>query len=550
MTYMESFKQSIKNSDIKKAIGLLNQFKDKTYETKLELINELALAPDNTAFDLLSHLAGLKNHDKNIYDHIIQLVLDRAHLNFRFAIILYRTCEVKKIKGGVALMRYILLRSTDPEVIYETMVAAGQEQIEALVDDIAEYIYYDSTELKARAVKTLVQTGSDSAVQRLEQASTTAKCDKTILDALQLLKNREKSADKNDSMKIKVSAARENKTFLSLFAELRSLKLDTRFKAFNDIAGMMTSELNEGQAAVLSENLKSGDHDLKINTLRLIGETVQERLVPDIYGLLDQNHVDPEIKFAAFEALLAFPELDLPSAVVNGIEDHFMYVRMAAAKLLNKNASDSVCARIKERIESNRQRGEMSARTLIDVKAENIIDYLMVSDTFSDIASNYLSSEASPSSLKKYIQILRKRGLKSTTKKFEAILMDKKTDAGGPPAMVISPSSLVLDVHERIFFTGGYTSVVYKFCQDAFEALLNKKPAFILCDLFLDTMTGIDFVREIREFYPQDELCLIISSRQKAFTTASFEKESKAAGINAVIKFPGNIPKINSIVMN
>ncbi len=329
MSYITNFKRSIKESDIKKAEKLLNEFESETYETKLKVINELALAPDDMALDLLFHLTALKIRDKTIYDHIIQLVLDRAHLNFRFAIILYKTGGAKKIKGVVSLMRHILVRTTDTEIIKETMVTAGQEKIKSLVDDIAEYIYYDSTELKARAVEALTRIGSDSAIQRLEQASTTTKRDKKISDALESLKAQRKYTDDRSFTKKKTAAASKKKKFLSLNAKLKSPELDTRFKAFNDIGDIINNE----HASMLAENLKSDNHDLKINTLRLIARTIQGRLVPDIYGLLDHKYVDPKIKFAIFETLSAFPELDSAAAAINGIENPAMYVRMAAANV-------------------------------------------------------------------------------------------------------------------------------------------------------------------------------------------------------------------------
>ncbi len=544
MSYITNFKQAIKKANIKKAKKLLNEVEKETYETKLEIINELALAPDNMAIDLLFHLTKLKIRDKTIYDHIIQLVLDRAHLNFKFAIILYKTDGVKKIKGLIPLMRHILVRTTDPEIIEETMITAGQEKIRSLVDDIAEYIYYDSTKLKARAVKVLAEIDSDSAVQRLEQASTTTKCDKNILDALESLKAQRKYTDKQPYTKKKAATTSNREKFLSLNTKLKSQELDTRFKAFNDIGDIINNE----HASMLAENLKSDNHDLKINTLRIIARTIQGRLVPDIYGLLDHKYVDPKIKFAIFETLSAFPELDSAAAAINGIENPAMYVRMAAANVLNKDVTDFVCAELKDRIESGRERGTMIARAIIDVKAENIIDRLMASDSFSYIASNYLCMQTAPiSSLKKYIHILRKREFKSTAKKFEAILMDR-TNNTGLSAMVISSSPSVLDVYEKLLLNKGYTAIIYKSCQDAFEVLSNIKPAFVLCDLFLNKMTGIDFAREVREFYSKEELPLIISSMQKDFTTDSLKKECKFAGINSILEFPATIPGIDSIL--
>ncbi len=563
MRYINDFKESIQKSDIKKAKKILDQFPCETDETKLELINELALAPDNIAWELLLYLSvEIKIYDKDIYKQIIQLIMDRAHLNFKFAIILYKTGNIKNIKGGTPLMKYILSNSTDQYILSETLEIAGKEKIVALIDDIAEFIYYDNAILKEKAVKALENIGSKEAIHRLEQASATIKCDNNILNTLKRLGSKEQlkgkkkiAVDKRQNLKtspikpvgsihetpfLKTNGVSKDKNISSLYEKLKSKIIETRFKAFNAIAEMDETD----HSSIICENLKSDNHDLKINSLRFISKTISENFLPDIYDLLDDNRLAPEIKFTALETLHSFPVLDSAAAIINKIEDPAMYVRIAAAKVLNKNATRFVYAEIKDRIESGRKRGENIVYAIIDSKAENIINFLMVSDTFSYIASNYLFRTASDSCVKIYIEILKQRGLKSTAKKFENILMEKKS-AIRPDAAVISSSTIVQDVYGKLVFKKGYNHKAYKSCQDAFEAISFSKPAIVLCDLFLNKMTGIDFVREIREFYPQKDLPFIISTMQNDFTEKTLEKECRDAGIDAVMKFPAKIPEIN-----
>ncbi len=563
MRYITGFKESIQKSDIKEAKKILDQFPGETDETKFELINELALVPDNAAWELLFYLAvEIKIFDKEIYKQIIQLIMDRAHLNFKFAIILYKTGKIKDIKGGVPLMRYILSNSTDQYIISETIETAGKEKILVLVDAIAEYIYYDNAILKEKAVKALGNIGSKEAIHRLEQASATIKSDNNILNTLKRLGSKKlpaeektTAAEKKQTRKIrpvqpvksthktklfKTSEVSKDNDLVSLYEQLKSKTIDTRFKALNSIAEMDEAD----HSSIICENLKSENHDLKINSLRFISKTISENFLPDIYALLNDGRSDPEIKFTALETLYSFPALDSAAVIIDKIEDPVMYVRIAAAAVLNKHPTNFVFAEIKDKIESGEKRGENIVHAIIDSKAENIINFLMVSDTFSYIASNYLSRTASYSCLEKYIVILKHRGLKSTAKKFENMLMEKKAEIR-PYAAVISSSTVVQDVYGKLLFRKGYNHKAYKSCQDAFEAISLSKPAFVLCDLFLNKMTGIDFSREIREFYHPQDLPFIISSRQKDFTGKTLEKECRDAGVNVVMKFPAKIPEIN-----
>ncbi len=562
MRYITGFKESIRKSDIKEAKNFLDRFPGETDETKFELINELALAPDNAAWDLLFYLAvEIKIFDKEIYKQIIQLIMDRAHLNFKFAVILYETGHIKDIKGGIPLMRYILSNSTDQYIISETIETAGKEKIAVLVDEIAEYIYYDNAILKEKAVNALGNIGSKEAISRLEQASATIKCDNNILNTLKRFGSEKQPAaekiiavEKKQNQKTRpiqpVKSIHKTKLFgkkgvtedhnlLSLYEQLKSKTIDTRFKALNSIAEMGEAD----HSHIICENLKSDNHDLKINSLRFISKTIPENLLPYIYTLLNDGRLDPEIKFTALETLYSFPSLDSAAVIIDRIEDPVMYVRVAAAKVMNKNPTNFVYAEIKDRIESGKTRGENIVHAIIDSKAENLINFLMVSDTFSYIASNYLSGTASDSCLKKYIEILTKRGLKSTAKKFENMLKEKKSEIR-PYAAVISSSTVVQDVYGKLLVEKGYKHKAYKSCQDAFEAISSSKPAFVLCDLFLNKMTGMDFAKEIREFYNPQDLYFIISSIQKDFTGKTLEKECSDAGVNAVMKFPATIPKM------
>ena len=102
MRYIASLKKKIEQYDVNAAKNLLDQFTGETDETKLKVINELAIAPDDIAWELLYYLAlEIKIYDKDMYEHIIQLIMDRAHLNFKFAIILYKTGKIKRIKATV-----------------------------------------------------------------------------------------------------------------------------------------------------------------------------------------------------------------------------------------------------------------------------------------------------------------------------------------------------------------------------------------------------------------------------------------------------------------
>jgi CheY-like chemotaxis protein len=74
--------------------------------------------------------------------------------------------------------------------------------------------------------------------------------------------------------------------------------------------------------------------------------------------------------------------------------------------------------------------------------------------------------------------------------------------------------------------------------------MVSQKPSAIICDLFLNDMTGMDFAGEIRGIYSKEEVPIIISTLQKSLDKPLLQKELDRTGVNALWEFP---PKPNQI---
>ncbi len=533
------FTRQVKHSNLKEAKHILEDFIHENDETMLGYLHELALAPDPIAWDLLLCLVNKKIDSSTIYDRLIQLILDRSHLNFGFIPILFKTNDKKKITQAAPLLKHILSKETDTGILVETIRAIGRTRIEILVDGVAEYLYFDNLELKAQAVKALERIGSDQALTRLEEAASTIKCDQNILDAIAVLKPEKNTTGSSQPGK---STDTDEAESLILYTNLESVDIKKRFEAYTGIADKGALRLKN-----LAVNLKSDNHDLVINSLRIMARTLPEQLIGSIFDLLDSQANDKSIQFAAYETLAAFPVIESAAAIIKGIDSPSAQVRMAALKVLDKNLTDFVCAEIKNRIESGGDNGALLAETIMDVKAKNIIQFLMVSDTFSYVVSNYLAKRSPLSPLKAYIDILKNRNLKSTARKFEDIIADKDMDSR-PSAMVISSVTTIRRFYEKMLFSGGYGPATFGSAQDAFETATASKPDLILSDLFFNTMTGLDLAREIRGFYSKKDLPIIISTRQRDYIQGSMDDQWNVVGINGVLEFPGILSNIKACI--
>ncbi|MBU1343393.1 MAG: response regulator [Proteobacteria bacterium] len=533
--YLPSLKKSIKTGKIGQAKTLLAQIASRPAPEKQEVLQILALAPEKAAFELLSFLTAKEHKDPEIYDRLIQLITDRAHLNFGFVILLFDTEDELTILHSTPLVRHILSNETDKELLNKIIRTAGKIKIESLIDDIAEFIFYDDVGLKTEAVKALERIGTPLACEKLEQSSKTEKCDQNILDAIQILKS--KNAMPEEPCVEQDAPPDEYQT------ELDQLSSSDVKKRFNAIINL--SEKGSKISSFLLKHLKTKDHDLLINILSLISRTIPVEAIIDLFAIINQKKIDNTIKFAAYSALEAYPELESAASVVQGVSESAMFVRLAAIRTLDKNLSDFVCAEIKTRIESGTKKGELLAETILDARAKHMIEYLMISDTFAYMASNYLARTAPIPVLDTFIDILEKRNLKSTAKKYMD-LRKKKAVQKKDQMIVISSSETILNTYAKLIYSCGFSSLTFQRSQDAFEAIVSQKPGAIICDLFLNDMTGMDLAREVRGLYSKDDVPVIISTLQKNLDKELLQKELDNAGVTAICDFPPQTGQIKS----
>ncbi len=533
--YLPNLRKAIRSGKIAQSKKLLARLSFKSESDKLDVIQILALAPDKIALELLSFLTIKEQKDPDVYDRLIQLIIDRAHLNFNFAFILLENADSHTIKHVTPLLRHILSNETDKALLNKLIKTAGEITIESLTDDIAEFIFYDDSGLKSEAVRALEQIGNHRAYEKLEQASKTEKCDKNILDSLKVLKKRLKSQIITPAEQIVTKDEYKNELKM-----LSSNDFKKRFKAF-----IFFSKEGSKGSSVLSKQLKTKDHDLIINTLRLISRTIPLEAVNDLFNIINQKKTDNTIRFAVYSTLEAFPVLDSAALVLQGLSESAMFVRIAAGRTLDKNFSDFIGAGIRKTIESGTKKGELLAETILDARAKNIIKYLMISDTFSYMVSNYFNRATPIEVLEVFIEILEKRKLKSTVRKYQA-LKKQKMAKKREQFIVISSSESILYTYAKMIYACGFSSLTFQRSQDAFEAIVSQKPSAIICDLFLNSMTGMDLAREVRELYSKDEVPVIISALQKNLDQDQLKKELDQAGVNKMCQFPANTSQIKS----
>jgi CheY-like chemotaxis protein len=545
--YLPTLRQFIKTGQIEQARQQLSILSSRLDNEKKDVIEMLALASDKTALSLLDFLLGETTLDSETRKRLFQLTMDRAHLNFAFTTLLLNHGDRSQLIHYVPLFKHILSKETNEDLLNRIIRTAGKFKIDLLVDDVAEFIFYDHIALKTDAIKALERIGNTRARERLEQIALTDKCDQDVLDAIDVLEMNMPEAPLaaiGPDMIEPQQATASLETNLTL---LSSTFLEDRYQA---IAYFSTRGTRVAEALAGSiTDLNDLDHDLVINLLELTARTIPREAITSLFTLIAHKKIANNIKFAGYNALEAFPDLESVARSIKGISDPSLYVRMAAIKLLERHCSDYIIAEIKNKIESGTKTVEMLVHSILDTRAVCLMEALMISDTFSYMASNYLEKNAPVSVITSFISILERRDLKSTAKKYIR-LRDQKAGIKRKGVIVISTSRAYLDVYAKLIHTCGYATRTFTSTQEAFEAILFEKPAAIVCDLFFKDMTAMGFAREIREMFTQKELPIIISSLQQGLAKPELDQELKRSKVNIFCNFPATTSQIKTWIIS
>jgi CheY-like chemotaxis protein len=538
--YLPAVEKFIETGQIEQAREKLSALSSRLANEKKQVIEMLALASDKTALSLLNFLLGETVLDPETRQRLFQLTMDRAHLNFTFATLLLDHADRAQLVHYVPLFKHILSNETDEDLLNRIIRSAGEFKIDRLVDDVTEFIFYDHMALKTHAIKALERIGNTRALENLEQIALSDKCDQDVLDAIDLLKTNFSGdpppAIEPDAVQQKgVEPHQNTKSFQVSLALLASAHIKKRVQA---IAWFSTRGTRVAEALAESiTDLDNLDHDLVLNLIDLAARTIPRESINSLFTLAAHKKIPNHIRFAGYNALAAFPELESVAGIIKGISDPSMYVRMAAIKLMERHCSDYIVAEIKNKIEGGTPAAEKLVHAILDARAVCLVEALMVSDTFSYIVSNYLEKSAPVSVIYSFICILERRGLKSTAKKYIR-LRDQKAKIKHKRFIVISSSQAYLDVYAKQIHTCGYAAQTFTSTQEAFEVIVFEKPAAVVCDLFFSNMTALDFAQEVREMFSLEELPIILSSLQQGLAKPELEHELKQSKVNRFCTFP------------
>ncbi len=431
----------------------------------------------------------------------------RGHLR---AALIHTAVEVGLSEASEHLL-VALNQERDPVVLSTIIEALGELGGDAVANPVAEYLYVTDDDLFASAARALAKIGSPEAVLLLKQRMGLHRhLDEIIVGILWEIQTPESLKALNGVL----SAPR---------AEVRA-------------AAKQALRMTGSKALpVLLENLNSSDNDVLVHTLEVLGDIGDESALRMIRHLLQRHPADPNVRFAAFEALGKLPVHGKALALVSGLEDPFESVRVAAAGAIDKNFDAALAAGIRNLITGGSDTAAPVVKAMVDARSDVMVVSMSKSipETFNKYFLNELSRRADIELFQHYVNLLAESGQQDIAEELKVRSPEKRMSE--VRIFAVDDSPMILKIYKSVLHQLGFEPVVFDAPLVAVEAALKDPPRAVLTDLNMPEISGVELIRRIRTSYTRSQLPIVMVTTQQS---GEDFQEAAAVGVNLVIHKP------------
>ncbi len=521
--FLDEIRYDIKVKDILKAKIVMSYLDEMEIDVARSALSEISRADMDFAIPLLAELLLETSLKTNTFPLIKQLLTSKILDNPQ---ILLDILKDKKGKQGIRLLfaelageirlpeatpilLKILKEEKGEKILKGAINAAGMIGIPSAAAIVADYLYVDNFELISCAIQALGQIGTRSALHRLsERIGLDPDLDVMIIDIFA-------SNQSQDALE------KLNETLASHYAHVR-----TAGKA-------KLVEIGAKAVPFLTANLLHFDSDLLIHTLNVLGDIGDEAAVNPIRKLIHSGPEDANIRFAAYEALGLLPLRKGAFSLATGLEDNESHVRAAAARAIDRNYNTVLLAGMKNLVNGSKKDAERIIMTVIDTQCNNIFLSLIDDEQVKKIGTAYLVKKAHPDIRTHFEKLLIKNGYKDLAKKLG--IKKAKTEKKKLKIFAVDDSKMILSIYRKTLHNLGYESVLFEFPEEAIASVKTEKPDFILTDLNMPRIDGIELIRQVRKLFDKKRLPIIMVTTQNESTD---NEAADNAGVNTIINKP------------
>lgn len=529
---LDEIRYDIEQKDFIKAKLVIASLDHVDKETQRKALFEISKADDDFSIPLLagvlaSNMALIESFPQ-IKETMISKILDSPNVLLNLLAngveqnakkILIETAGEIQMDKAVSILLNILKKENDLHIIRSVIDSLGMIGDPASVEAISEYLYSNSRDVIISAVKALGEIGTGDSVRKLyDRLGGETDLDYFILDTISGLQIPEAYESLNDILG-------------SEYVHLRTA------------AKKRLVEIGSMSVRYMVKNLSVKNSDVVIHSLNVLGDLGDTSAIQHIRKLLFNNPDDPNVRFAAYEALGRLPLDKGAFTLASGLEDPVDNVRSAAAKAVDKNYNPVLSGGIKNMINPGDIPALNIITTIINSQCEKIFIDLIEDEKFYKPAIQYLVKKAHPDIKAFFSKLLSDSGYEELAKK---IAPEKEQKAKGTlKVFAIDDSRMVLHIYRTVLHNLGCDSMLFEFPARALEAIKKRKPDIILTDLNMPDITGLDLTREIRKKFSKEELPIIMVTTQDENKDHQIAYE---AGVNEIMRKPFSEGQIGQMI--
>lgn len=416
-----------------------------------------------------------------------------------------------QMEDAVPCLIAMLHQETTRERLQSILLALGNIGHPAATNVLSDYLYADTQALVTAAVQSLAHLATPTAVQRLaERMGTDNELDCLILDAFA-------------SMQDTLALSKINEALRSHQTRMRNH------------AKTVLQRLGAKAVPVLLDNLRYGDDpDLLIHSLNVLGLIGDGSAVTPVRKLLHSEPRDPNVRFAAYEALGLLPLQKGAFVLAEGLADAVEHVRIAAARALERQQNDIVLAGVKNLLGQDDTQARHTVQALLFAEADTLCIRLIDEAVFQPLALDILRTTAHPELRRHYDQLLRQQGYRRLAEQLSSNEPASRTASKGV-VYAVDDSRMMLKVYQNTLHQLGYTPMLFEFPAHALAQAKQTKPDIVVTDLNMPEMTGLELTAHLRTLYGPELLPIIMITTQDDTQSTH---EAQVAGVSAMLPKP------------
>ena len=527
---LQEIKHDIVRQDFTKARLVMDYFPELDRPEQDAILLELSAAVDMFAIPILSYVIVKHPETATEFPSIAKTIFTKA--------VRSPDIIVEGLAGRFPESVYYLklagelnLQETVPHLIDQMLgVEKKSHQIAALhslgtlgnaeaVNAVSEFLYVEDFDLVVAAVTSLGQIASSTAIQRLtEFLGKDPKIDRLILDVFAEVQDEASLRKLNEAL------------------QYRSAPVRNHARAWMVAIGDKVTPL-------LIANLATRDNDLQILSLNILQEVGDDSAALAIRKLINNQPPNPNVRFAAFEALADLSNRKGDFVLAGGLADSDSNVRLAAAKAVDRNLDQTLVAGVLNMVKGAGEESEQIIKAVVDAQAGDLFMGLITSQNFREQASNYLGSQVHQDVRNFFITLLEKKHATELINEIRRNVQHQKKQVKGK-VCAVDDSKMVLHIYRSIITELGFDAVLFTEPLEAISWLQSEKPDFLCTDLNMPGITGIELIQKVREKYSKDELPVIL------VTTQNEVRDNKAAleaGASDIIYKPFDTEMISAV---